>query len=979
MHRLEVTAFGPFAATETVDFDALGADGLFLLHGQTGAGKSSVLDAVAFALFGVLPGARRGTKRIRSDHAEPPVVPRVTLDATIAGRRFRLARSPEFSRPKRSGQGVRTVHASATLTWQDGSGVHLSRMPDIRAEVHRLLGMTADQFFQVVLLPQGEFATFLRASNEDRERLLEQLFDAARFGTAEAWLAERRRTSAAALEERRVHVDRLLAQIRVVVGSDEPAASCADDEAGWAREHLATARTAAEQARTDLERRAAAARAAAAALDAARILDERRRQWQTARQHLAALAETADERAELAADLARARHAEQVLPAVEAAAGAAEDAAQAATAVDECAATLAQLDPAADVTDLEGAARTWSAEYGRLDELAGAEAEADRLDVELDRTRDERADVAAGLANARQERAGIPALLADTEQALQVARDAAARIPALEERVARARRAAQAAAELVTLRGDLADACAAFEVARARHNDARARVLDLRERRLAGMAAELAAQLRPDEPCPVCGARDHPAPRQPIDGSITPAAERNAARAEQHAVQECDGAAEEVTRLDREVAARAVLEVDGDAAELLAETIDHLAAARAVAAGTDTHAEQLRAARASAERLDGRIADLARAVAARDERLAATERRCADLRSRIASALGGTVTVRERRAHCAAVIDAVAAVREARAVARTDTATATANARTAEHALRGAGFESADAARAAQWPARRRERVAAQLAAGDETRARAEAVAATPELAEAGASEPVNLDALAARHEEATAAHRTASTANATGSGRLTQLEQLTALLCTELDTVTSRAARHAELATVADLVAGRGANNRRMSLRSYVLAARLEEVAEAASARLRRMSGGRYEFVHTDEAGTHGRRGGLGLDIRDDYTGAIRPAQTLSGGETFLASLALALGLADTVAAESGGRLLDTIFVDEGFDTLDDEALDSVLGVLDELRAGGRVVGLVSHVDELRQRIPSRLHVIRGRAGSRLQARIAG
>jgi exonuclease SbcC len=138
-------------------------------------------------------------------------------------------------------------------------------------------------------------------------------------------------------------------------------------------------------------------------------------------------------------------------------------------------------------------------------------------------------------------------------------------------------------------------------------------------------------------------------------------------------------------------------------------------------------------------------------------------------------------------------------------------------------------------------------------------------------------------------------------------------------------------------------------------------------------------MSGGRYEFVHTDEAGTHGRRGGLGLDIRDDYTGAIRPAQTLSGGETFLASLALALGLADTVAAESGGRLLDTIFVDEGFDTLDDEALDSVLGVLDELRAGGRVVGLVSHVDELRQRIPSRLHVIRGRAGSRLQARIAG
>lgn len=178
----------------------------------------------------------------------------------------------------------------------------------------------------------------------------------------------------------------------------------------------------------------------------------------------------------------------------------------------------------------------------------------------------------------------------------------------------------------------------------------------------------------------------------------------------------------------------------------------------------------------------------------------------------------------------------------------------------------------------------------------------------------------------------------------------------------------------HDELARLAEVVAGRGENNRRMSLRSYVLAARLEEVALAGSVRLRRMSGGRYEFVHTDAAGPRGRRGGLGLDIRDDYTGAIRPAKTLSGGETFMASLALALGLADVVAAESGGLVMDTLFIDEGFGSLDADTLDAVMGVLDELRSGGRVVGVVSHVDEMRQRIPSRLHVIRGRTGSRLE-----
>jgi exonuclease SbcC len=182
----------------------------------------------------------------------------------------------------------------------------------------------------------------------------------------------------------------------------------------------------------------------------------------------------------------------------------------------------------------------------------------------------------------------------------------------------------------------------------------------------------------------------------------------------------------------------------------------------------------------------------------------------------------------------------------------------------------------------------------------------------------------------------------------------------------------------HEELAALAEVVAGRGENNRRMSLRSYVLAARLEEVAMAGSVRLRRMSAGRYEFVHSDKAGPRGRRGGLGLDIRDDYTGAIRPAKTLSGGETFMASLSLALGLADTVAAESGGLVLDTLFIDEGFGGLDADTLDAVMGVLDELRAGGRVVGVVSHVDEMRQRIPSRLHVLRGRAGSRLQTTVA-
>jgi exonuclease SbcC len=180
--------------------------------------------------------------------------------------------------------------------------------------------------------------------------------------------------------------------------------------------------------------------------------------------------------------------------------------------------------------------------------------------------------------------------------------------------------------------------------------------------------------------------------------------------------------------------------------------------------------------------------------------------------------------------------------------------------------------------------------------------------------------------------------------------------------------------AEYEELSALTDVVNGRGQNARKMSLRSYVLAARLEEVAVAGTERLRRMSDNRFSFVHTDEAGPRGTRGGLGLDVLDDYSGRVRSAKTLSGGETFLASLALALGLADVVAAETGGALLDTLFVDEGFGMLDPDTLDEVMNTLDELRAGGRVVGLVSHVEELRQRIPMRLRVHKSRTGSTVE-----
>ena len=168
----------------------------------------------------------------------------------------------------------------------------------------------------------------------------------------------------------------------------------------------------------------------------------------------------------------------------------------------------------------------------------------------------------------------------------------------------------------------------------------------------------------------------------------------------------------------------------------------------------------------------------------------------------------------------------------------------------------------------------------------------------------------------------------------------------------------------HETIARLANTVAGKAPNTHRMTLESFVLAAELEEIVEAANLRLDDMSSGRYRLQHTDARAARGAASGLGLQIMDAHTGQARPAQSLSGGETFLASLALALGLAEVVTARAGGVKLDTLFIDEGFGSLDDDTLDLAMRTLDELRQGGRTVGLISHVAAMKEQLPAQLVV---------------
>ncbi|GAB90011.1 AAA family ATPase [Gordonia rhizosphera] len=979
LHSLRMRAFGPFAGEAEIDFDALAGDGLFLLHGQTGAGKTTVLDGVAFALFGRVPGARDTNRRLHSDHAPAEEVPEVELEATIGGRRLRITRSPEHQRPKKRGTGTTKVQACATLVWVDGSGVDLTRLPEIGEAITGLLGMSAEQFFQVVLLPQGEFARFLRATSEEREGLLERLFDTARFGDVEDWLRNQARVSATVLDDKVAAVDRIAGQI-TALGGDETA----DPDMAWAQGCVDSARARAERSSADLAAAQTALDRAQAAHDRGRTLAERRRRGTEAQARLDQLDGGQEKLAATAAALESARRAAPLAPI-------AEDCDRASAALEKAAAARAQAEselgelPDAvamclsdDDEILREAAERWAAESGRLEPLAARVADRPTLVAAVTQIQREVEDADRRLGELDSRLAAAPVRRAGAVDELNRAVDARSQIPRLQSEHDRLSTLAKALRDRDALTPQLVRAGQELRRSDEKHLAAREHLLDVRERRLAGMAAELASKLVAGQPCAVCGSVEHPLP------AVGDSATRVEKADEDTAAHTAGAAADDRTRASAQLAA-------------LTERRDQLDSVVGDAGSGQVDTDRARNASelADAERRADRVAELERAVkvvdgevegwrseragtevvqAARRERLGAARAAVDSLDAEVAEATAGRIDVAGRRAELADLCRRTALVRAAR------TELAGARHRAAEAVERfaeqcaAAGFGDVAAARAAAATSEAMASWESVLQQAVTTRAAAVETLAAEDVRAAMAVEPVDVDELAANVAAAQEVRDRTAGEHAVAARRLGDLEKYVPEFWSALEAVEPVRARHEELHGLVELVAGRGQNARRMSLHSYVLAARLQEVLIAASVRLRQMSSGRYEFVHSDAVGPRGRRGGLGIDIRDEYTGTLRAATTLSGGETFFASLALALGLADVVSAESGGHVLDTIFIDEGFGTLDPETLDLVMGVLDELRSGGRVVGVVSHVDELRARIPAQLHVQRGEDGSRVR-----
>ncbi|MBT2505747.1 SMC family ATPase [Streptomyces sp. ISL-98] len=1096
LHALQITAFGPFGATQDVDFDALSAAGLFLLHGPTGAGKTSVLDAVCYALYGAVPGARQSPgASLRSDHAPQDLPTEVRLELTVGGRRLEITRRPAQPRPKKKGTGFTTEKAQSRLReydpdtgWKALSRSH----QEIGEEITQLVGMSREQFCQVVLLPQGDFARFLRADAEARGKLLGRLFDTRRFAAVEDRLAELRRSAEQQVrsgDERLLAVAQRMAQAAgdSADARDWPLPGAQPGEPGLAeavREWAAVARSGARE-RLDIAELAVTAAGSRQAAARRTLEDERelaalQQRYADARQRADVLEARRPEYERLRQRQDRARRADRVAPALLLRDDAEREHRAASTARERSRAVLPPDLADAGAEQIAALERKIRQDLGGLEAARRAEQRSEEIGWE--RTvleRQARADDEL-LRDAADWLAGWDATRRRCQERIEAAQEAVTRTEHLAGRLEPARRRLDAARRRDALAEQVTAAEDRLRTSRERAADAHETWLDLKERRLRGIAAELAAGLSEGKPCAVCGSAEHPEPARPADDQVDRAAE-DAAYTAHTTAERARGEAERALATVREAYASARAEVGGgvgattapwEAADWTAEpggtggagsassgpasvgtgvlageavgaagvdglgegdassgperagirgvsggagggaeadggsgalaggvsadrscdvAVSELAAlvddlrrehaeAHAVAGGMHDAREALRRAeREHAGRVDAQQqAD--RRVAARTSQREALDREQASLEAELARARGDAGSVAEHAALLERRVRFLGEAAEAvRALETTARRLKEADDRLADAAFK-AGFDTPSAAAEALLGDAEQRDLQHELDAWQREQAAVADRLAEPDTAAAAARPDAAPQQAQAAFDAAERGLLDAASALDAARERCAALDGLSQQAAEEMRRLGPLREQYERVARLASLTAGTSADNeRKMRLESYVLAARLEQVAAAATARLQRMSSGRYTLVHSDARSGGRGRSGLGLHVVDAWTGSERDTATLSGGETFFASLALALGLADVVTDEAGGVQLDTLFIDEGFGSLDDQTLDEVLDVLDSLRERDRSVGIVSHVADLRRRVTTQLEVVKDRHGSVVRHHMTG
>ena len=1005
---LRITGIGPFAGAHTVDFSSFEDSGLFLLEGPTGAGKSTIIDAITFALYGDVARTKDASKdRLRSNHISDSDPSEADLVFEVATGIYRVTRTPAYTPAGKKSQR----NSKSTLTrvvedpdapdgWRTIEAV-ASGPRDVGYEIPTIVGLDKDQFLQTIVLPQGKFSQFLTATSDAREQILRDIFDTQIYSDFTKALTDAAASSKRGIEERRTAalgafervrsldaafdedasygVDAADAQSAAATEADQLDASAEDASAvrRWAQDACARAREAHAQTLRVAEAATAAAREASRALAEGRALAEA--QSEHARVS-AKLAELTASQETVASDRERARSARRALAVAPFDAAVAEASARLESAGDQVSALSPALGEDASVvpesltTEAVAALGERAQEMrdeatrtrGSLEEALAVERSLPEARARIESLRSRRKQASASIASIEAEREELPQRIEQGAQALRLMRadadtlpEAASALRAINERLDASMQADLLRAALLGASDELREATAAAKLANAAAADGH----DLW---IAQSASALARELEEDAPCPVCGSTTHPTPAPAADGEIT----REQVAALDQARDRAEAALRDAQARHQDLVRRIAQlnEVAGAPTPTLETEQDQAAELVATLEALSPQIADIEAALAQERaRLDGLTDALSRTregAASLASTLQERESALSGALARVEAERSGFASLTERAAHLDECAHRAASL--AGACADWDNARAAhAQAqRSLADALEEQGLQ-ADSWRSFLLPLPRLEALEARVEAHDKELFAAREALASERLTRAASAPTPHVEALTEASRRADEDAASAARASGILEQHCAQLDAARTSLEQALDALAQAREQAGPIRRLADIATATGQDNLAATpLSAWVLIARLEDVLAAANPRLERISSGRYQLVAVSDDGTSSRKSGLGLAIVDHDTEAVRSPRTLSGGETFYTSLALALGLADVVTAEAGGVELRTMFIDEGFGSLDSHTLALVMEQLQALRCAGRTVGVISHVEEMATQIADQIQV---------------
>lgn len=909
--KLTLCAFGPYAGKTVLELDKLGERGLYLITGDTGAGKTTIFDAITFALYGEASGGNRAPGMLRSKYAEPATPTEVELVFAYGGKRYTIRRNPEYERPAKRGEGFTKERANAELILPDGRVV--TRQRDVDGAVRDIMGIDRDQFAQIAMIAQGDFLKLLLASTEERKKIFRQIFRTERFQQ----LQERLKGESGRLKA-------LLDTARSSIAQYMDSVVCpAEDPLGQELEKVRQGAAPLADGVAAIQQLIGRDREAEAQL-AGRI-QQLEGQIAAATAGLAKAEETARAAGELQAAQAAL---EQAMPRRQALYDALAEEKAKQPAREALAGGIAQLEALLPAYgELEEKRKTAAGLAAKLQANSEAHAGKQKELAVLAQALERQKQTRAALENAGEQKAVLEAALhkaAQRQQALGALQQTCAECGALQRGLA----AAQAAYRL---------ACAQAEEQIGLYEQKNRLYLD-------AQAGILAETLQAGVPCPVCGATAHPRPARKAEGAPTKARLeqlKKAADQAREAAAEASRAAGELSgkTAEKESARQKQLE------QLLGESHGPGAEGGIEAAAAEV-AAQLRALAAQMGEEDKRLTQ----KRGLDEQIPREEQRAGRLREEISALERAAAAWAAQKDEAAGRVKAL---------------------------MEQLPHESAAAAQQALEALRRqqREQNAALEKAADELAAcekkineRKGQVQQLTALLQG--APPIDREKEAARKAALTACRNGLTEQKEAVHARLAANEANLANIKAKAQDVLKTEERWTWVKALANTANGNIGGKEKVMLETYVQMTYFDRIVARANTRFMIMSNGQYELKRRAEADNRQSQSGLELDVIDHYNGSERPVETLSGGESFKASLSLALGLSDEIQASAGGVRLDTMFVDEGFGSLDGDSLQQAIRALVGLAESNRLVGIISHVEGLKERIDKQIVVTKDKSG---------